>query len=282
MDAAGNVITTGWSDNHAFTAKYASADGALLWQKSYPEAGPGTGFAYHVAVDSAGNVVIAGNSSGIFAAKYAATDGALLWEAHTSGTMSEMYPYSNKLALTPDGGAVVTGGASSNYTTIRLTPPPTTFAQWKLARLGDAAALDNGDPELDGLPSILEYTLGTDPLSRTSQPVAGTASNQTTLTFPRITTVTDATLTVQGSDDLAIWTDLASSINGAPMTALVVGVIVNETGPGPLRTVEVRDLYTLGDPAHPQRFLRLSATPSPAPAAPAPKPGRATTQHRHR
>jgi len=68
------------------------------------------------------------------------------------------------------------------------------------------------------------------------------------------------TLRVQGSDDLATWIDLASSINGAAMTALVAGVTVNETGPGPLRSVEVRDLYAVGDPAHPKRFLRLQST----------------------
>lgn len=45
------------------------------------------------------------------------------------------------------------------------------------------------------------------------------------------------------------------------MVALVAGVNVAETGAGPLRTVEVRDLYLITDPAHPRRFLRLHAAP---------------------
>ena len=45
------------------------------------------------------------------------------------------------------------------------------------------------------------------------------------------------------------------------MVALLGGVTVTETGAGPLLTVEVRDLYPIGDPAHPQRFLRLHAAP---------------------
>ncbi len=66
---------------------------------------------------------------------------------------------------------------------------------------------------------------------------------------------------MQGSDDLSTWTDLARSTAGAAMVALVGGVTVTETGAGPLLTVEVRDLYPIGDPAHPKRFLRLHAAP---------------------
>jgi hypothetical protein len=36
-------------------------------------------------------------------------------------------------------------------------------------------------------------------------------------------------------------------------------VTVTETGSSATRSVEVRDLYTLGDPAHSKRFMRLSA-----------------------
>ncbi len=81
------------------------------------------------------------------------------------------------------------------------------------------------------------------------------------ITLPRNTTATDVTFTVQGSDDLSTWTDLARSTAGGPMVALDVGVNVVETGAGVLRTVEVRDLFLTTDPAHPRRYLRLRELP---------------------
>ena len=81
------------------------------------------------------------------------------------------------------------------------------------------------------------------------------------ITFPRNTAATDVTFTVQGSDDLSTWTDLARSTAGGPMVALDVGVNVVETGAGVLRTVEVRDLFLTTDPAHPRRYLRLRELP---------------------
>ena len=44
----------------------------------------------------------------------------------------------------------------------------------------------------------------------------------------------------------------------AAFTSLVGGVTVTETGTGATRTVQVQDIYSLSDSAHPKRFLRLS------------------------
>ena len=88
-----------------------------------------------------------------------------------------------------------------------------------------------------------------------------TVAGRLAITFSRNTAATDVTLTVQGSDDLATWTDLARSTAGATMVPLVAGANVAETGAGALRTVEVRDLFLTTDPAHPRRFLRLHAAP---------------------
>ena len=138
----------------------------------------------------------------------------------------------------------------------------TPLQQWKLTHLGDVAAPNDGDTHFDGLRTILEYATGGDPLVPGALPAAGTAAGKLTLTFPRNTAATDVTLTVQGSDDLTTWTDLARSSAGAPMVALVAGVNATETGAGALRTVEVRDLlFLINDPAHPRRFLRLHAAP---------------------
>ena len=136
----------------------------------------------------------------------------------------------------------------------------TPFPQWKLAKLGDADA-PNADTDFDGLRTILEYATGNDPLVAGAFPAVSTVADTLALTFPRNTAATDVTLTVQGSDDLATWTDLARSTAGAAMVALVEGVNVAETGAGALRTVEARDLFLTTDPAHPRRFLRLHAAP---------------------
>jgi hypothetical protein len=53
------------------------------------------------------------------------------------------------------------------------------------------------------------------------------------------------------------WLDLAKSTVGQPLDPLVSGVTVLESPSGSLRNVEARDLFLIGDPAHPQRFLRI-------------------------
>ncbi len=137
----------------------------------------------------------------------------------------------------------------------------TPFQQWKLTHLGDANEPDDGDTDFDGLPTVLEYATGGDPDVAGPLPVGSTVEGRLAITFPRNTAATDVSFTVQGSDDLSTWTDLARSTAGAPMVALDVGVNVVETGAGVLRTVAVRDLFLTADPAHPRRYLRLRGLP---------------------
>ena len=116
VDRSGNVVVTGSSDANGacygcnedyYTAKYAAADGTLLWEQRYngpardeahPVAGDARGnvvvlwershdgpFGLYqhsaVAVDCNGTVIVAGDSlDDCYTAKYAAADGALLWE----------------------------------------------------------------------------------------------------------------------------------------------------------------------------------------------------------
>ena len=65
---AGNVAVTGQSSDASFngdyyTAKYAAADGALLWEKRYNGPANSDDAASSVVVDSAGNVIVTGISS---------------------------------------------------------------------------------------------------------------------------------------------------------------------------------------------------------------------------
>ncbi len=106
VDRNGNVVVTGSSAGNelyrfdCYTAKYAAADGALLWEKRGP-----AGAAMAAAVDDSGNVVITGNSgySGYYTAKYAAAEGALLWEKHGPSGSAEA------VAVDGRGDVVVTG-----------------------------------------------------------------------------------------------------------------------------------------------------------------------------
>jgi hypothetical protein len=110
IDVGGNVVVTGFSDN--YTAKYAAADGTLLWEKP----GPNGYGAAAVAVDGSGNVVVTGVewcldcfSRGNYTAKYAAADGALLWETHYNDLGRGGYDKAHALAVDASGNVVVTG-----------------------------------------------------------------------------------------------------------------------------------------------------------------------------
>jgi len=96
FDAAGNVIVTGNSSHGGnnfdlYVAKYAAADGTLLWDVRTPGL---SSFGSRVAVDHAGNVIITGCSKldgkdgDFYTAKYAGDTGALRWERfyHGPGT----------------------------------------------------------------------------------------------------------------------------------------------------------------------------------------------------
>lgn len=123
MDAVGNVVVTGYSNNGSsddyYTVKYAAADGALLWEKRYNGPANLDDRAYSVATDSVGNVVVTGASfnagytdDDCYTAKYAAADGSLLWEKRYNGPANS---YDEGISVLFDGlGNVVVSGVSSN------------------------------------------------------------------------------------------------------------------------------------------------------------------------
>jgi len=128
VDVGGNVFVTGSSYNgynwDIYTAKYAPADGAILWQQRYNGLKRGLSDARAVAVDAVGNVFVTGgasnhrfilnqwSSSDYYTAKYAATDGALLWERrYNNSTNGDVQP--TALAVDAGGNAIVAGGAGT-------------------------------------------------------------------------------------------------------------------------------------------------------------------------
>jgi len=128
VDGNGDVIVTGYSsagvsNNDFYTAKYAAADGALLWEKRYNGPLNRDDGAVALAVDRNGNVVVTGSSPtgsslDYYTARYAAANGALLWEKrHTNG-------FSRAVAVDDGGNVVVTGdslvnGGYFNYYTVK-------------------------------------------------------------------------------------------------------------------------------------------------------------------
>jgi autotransporter-associated beta strand protein len=143
------------------------------------------------------------------------------------------------------------------------TPLPP-IQQWRFthfathANTGESA--DLADPDHDGSVNLVEYALTGNPRAAAigHLPRGHLRGGKLTLIFERNLTATDLTLTVQAADTPAgPWSDLASSINGTPFTALIPSAEVTETGTGDNRLVEISDIYQAGDPAHPRRLLRL-------------------------
>jgi hypothetical protein len=144
LDSSGNVAVTGTILNNGtgqdyYTAKYASEDGSLLWEKIYNGPGNGEDVAAALAVDSSGNVVVTGRSVGpsfsadFYTAKLSSLNGTLIWEARYNGpgnAYDTIEGSSKHLVLTSDGGAIVSGTSGDAFNTqedivtIRYTPPP--------------------------------------------------------------------------------------------------------------------------------------------------------------
>ena len=130
-DAGGNVFVGGrifvpkagdGSQADFYVAKYASSNGALLWEKTYGGPAAGDDGARDLQVDSAGNVVVTGRVTlsespfqfHAYTAKYAGGDGALLWEQTYGGGPDGSNDAGERLTLTPDGGVGVVGDTVSN------------------------------------------------------------------------------------------------------------------------------------------------------------------------
>jgi uncharacterized delta-60 repeat protein len=130
-DGSGNVLVTGYSSNGTnndyYTAKYAAANGALIWEKRYTGPGNGDDKAAAVAVDDSGNVVVTGSSHNgsnldYYTAKYASADGTLLWEKRHNGPANGD-DIAQAVSVDGNGNAVVTGysgnGTNTDYYTAK-------------------------------------------------------------------------------------------------------------------------------------------------------------------
>ena len=127
-------------------------------------------------------------------------------------------------------------------------------------------AADSADPNGNGLANLIEYAFHLDPLApatgtNAAPQVGKSAGNSLKLTFIRYLDRTDLTQSVAGADSpTGPWTDLATSVGGAPFAATAPGATAMESGSGATRTVTVTDSFVVTDPLHRRRYLRLNVT----------------------
>jgi|GEM_PF-641641 len=233
MDGAGNVFVTGSYPGTAYyTAKYDSADGHLLWQQNFNGPPDNDGTAFAVAVDASGNPVVTGFSAtgsngspgfsqDFYTVKYDAADGQLLWQmaydgpAHGNETMwlpgaSVFQSFSGRLALTPDGGAVLTGLSPNtagyiDYCTVKYTP-----------------AINSSNATLAGL-SLSSGALFPVFASATTSYTASVSNATATLTVTPTAARAGATVTVNG---IAVSSGTASSAMSLAVGSNAVSTVV--------------------------------------------------------
>jgi uncharacterized repeat protein (TIGR03803 family) len=156
--------------------------------------------------------------------------------------------------VTPGGGA---GGGGTAFRYSLMTP----LQAWKLAHLGDSDALNTGDPDNDGFPTLVEYALLLLPHRHEATPgwqTSYSASGALETIVPRDPARSDVAITVEAASDLAgPWTALAVSAGGAPFAG--PGYVSGDAATAGIKSVLVRDVTTPA--AAPRRFLRVRVTP---------------------
>ncbi len=158
-------------------------------------------------------------------------------------------------------GNLYTAGGGHVYR-LNFGTPLTPFAAWKQLHLGNAAAPDNADPELDGLGALHEYGLNLFPENHDVQPAVSAFNyaegRRIRLILQRDTAHNDITVEVLATADLVAgsWIVIATSTLGGPFTGS--GYFTGETAGAGVKTVEIRDIVNMSGQA--KRFLKVRVT----------------------
>lgn len=159
-----------------------------------------------------------------------------------------------------DGEARITGGRV-DIGADELAPRDGWRNQKFGAPANGASTQLGADPDGDGLPNLMEYALGAEPLiaGLAPLPVRGTvlvgADRYLTLTISRPVEASDITYTIQATSSPAQWTDGCTYGPAGDVGVTPATTQVSRTVNGPLETIVVRDNTPLG--IEPHRALRL-------------------------
>ena len=138
------------------------------------------------------------------------------------------------------------------------------FDNWLMAHFTEAELLEpaisggGADPDMDGLPNDVEYALGLNPQAPSSLFTGdhslsiNEAGDSLVLRFSRNPDAFDATIAIEESFDLAFWTSVATSVDGAAFQSTQGYTVSESSGEGVLN-VELIGLFT--SPA--TRFQRI-------------------------
>lgn len=141
---------------------------------------------------------------------------------------------------------------------IRTYTSPTPAAQWKFDHLGSFDAPDLGDPDSDGLATILEYALVMHPGESNTAPPASRVNfpegPRLTIAVARDPVRNDITIEVQAAPTPSgPWTAVATSTSGASFSG--PGYVTGEISGNAVRTVQIKD--SAATPSEQRRFLRV-------------------------
>ncbi len=131
------------------------------------------------------------------------------------------------------------------------------------ASTGPAAS--DSDPNSNGIPNLMEYALGGDPVGNTTgtsilpQVALNSGTGLMEMTMKRYPDRNDITIIAQAADDAESgpWVDFASSVNGSAFAILAAGYAVTESGSGDSRDVIFSDAP---GSTSPRRFMRVKVT----------------------
>jgi hypothetical protein len=199
--------------------------------------------------------------SAVSGTHYTPPPATLLIPAGSSSASVQITPVSDSLAqgdrsvtLYVSTDYSLSAGASSNATVTIQDKP---YDAWRFARFTTAELADDAisgpsaDPDADGLPNLLEYSLNAEPTTSDAtlhEPVVTNVADHLTLTYTRPTVISDITYAVEWSGDLQSWSSDSEAIESMATT---------DNGDG-TTTVVVRAVSDLS--TTPRQFLRLRAT----------------------
>jgi alpha-L-fucosidase 2 len=174
-----------------------------------------------------------------------------IWTAPSNGNYNFKFTVAGKNAAS--------SGYSLVFDYIKMTPallppPPSPYAQWQAAEFGvntnnPAISGSDADPDNDGVPNLLEYALGRNPLvaDATNLTTIDKSSGYLTLIYHRAKIATDVTFIVEVENDLTgVW------------TTDVQTPVVTDDGNGLTDMVSVEDSVPINSTPH--RFMRLRVT----------------------